>query len=101
MTKPYRIIRRFLSELVGISPDRNYCEVINLLFVLSALYLNILKTVKILQFWDKKKFSTCVARHSSASGFFSVFNKMYLNISKHVCSHFNKHLYIQTDSIVS
>ena len=38
-----------------ISLDRNYREVINLLFVLSELYLNILKTEEILQFWDKKK----------------------------------------------
>ena len=30
---------------------RNYWEVINLLFVLPGLYLNVLKTEKILQFW--------------------------------------------------
>ena len=57
------IIRRFLFELVGISLDRNYREAINLLFVLPGLCLNILKTEKILQFWDKK-FSTWVARYS-------------------------------------
>ena len=40
-----------------------YEEVTNLLFGLPfRLYLNILKTKKILQFSDKK-FSTCVARH--------------------------------------
>ena len=38
------IIRRFLFELVGISLDRNYSEVINLLFVLPGLHLNILET---------------------------------------------------------
>ena len=32
---------------------RNYWEVINLLFILPGLYLNILKTEKILQFWAK------------------------------------------------
>ena len=70
MTKLYTIIRRFLFELVGmILLDRNYyyLKVINLLFVLPGLYSNILKTEKILQFWGKK-FSTCVARHSSARG---------------------------------
>ena len=52
----------FPFELVGaISLDRNYCEVTNLLFVSPELYLNILKTEKILQCWDKK-FSTCVGR---------------------------------------
>ena len=55
MTKPYTIIRRFLFELVDtISLDGNYWEVINLLFALPGLYLNILKTEEILQFWDKK-----------------------------------------------
>ena len=51
MTKPYTIIRRFLLKFVGmISLDRNDQEVINLLFVLPfGLYLNILKTEKILQ----------------------------------------------------
>ena len=45
MTEPYKIIRRFLFELVGvISLDGNYREVINLLFALPGLYLNILKT---------------------------------------------------------
>ena len=53
MTKPYTIIRRFLFELVGISLDRNYREVINLSFVLPVLCLNILKTEEISQFWDK------------------------------------------------
>ena len=51
------IIRRFLFQLVGMIPlDRNY-QVIDLLFVLLGsfgLYLNIFKTEKILQFWDKK-----------------------------------------------
>ena len=48
----YTIIRRFLFELISvISLDRNYYkEVINLLFVLPGLYLNILKTEKIS--WD-------------------------------------------------
>ena len=48
MTKlEYTTTRRFLFELVGtISLDRNYREVINLLFVLAELYLNILKTEK-------------------------------------------------------
>ena len=56
MTEPYTIIRRFLFELVGtISLDRNYWEVINLLFVLPGLYLNILETEKILQFWDNSR----------------------------------------------
>ena len=41
--KPYKIIRRFLFEPVCMtSLDRNYWEVINLLFVLPGLYLNIL-----------------------------------------------------------
>ena len=65
MAEPYTIIRRLLFELVGILLDRNYLEVVNLLFVLPGLYLNTLKSVKILQFSDKK-FSTCVARRSSA-----------------------------------
>ena len=57
----------FSFELAGMmSLDRNYWEVINLLFVLPGLYLNILKTEKTLQF-SNKEFSTCVARHSSAS----------------------------------
>ena len=34
--------------------DRNYCEVINFIFVLPGLYLNILKTEQILQFCNKK-----------------------------------------------
>ena len=52
-----------------ISIEIIYQEAINLLFGLPfRLYLNILtKTKKILQFWDEK-FSTCVARHSSARG---------------------------------
>ena len=43
-----------------VSLDRNYRDVINLLFVLPGLYLNILKIERMLQFWDEK-FSTCVA----------------------------------------
>ena len=56
MTRPYTINRRFLPELVGmISLDRNYWQVINLLFVFPILfYSNILKTEKILQFRNKK-----------------------------------------------
>ena len=47
--KPYATIRRFLFELVGmLSLDRNYWEVRNL------LYLNIVETEKILQFYEKK-----------------------------------------------
>ena len=42
----------------------NYWEAINLLLVSSGLYLNILETEGISQFWDKK-FSTCVARYFS------------------------------------
>ena len=64
MTKSYTVSSSlsFSSELVDmISLDRNYCDVINLLFVLPGLYLNILKTEKILQFWDKK-FSTSFQR---------------------------------------
>ena len=64
MTEPYTIIRRFLFELVGItSLDKNYLlPVVNLLFALPILfYLNIVKTEKILQFWNKK-FSTSVAQ---------------------------------------
>ena len=34
------------------SLDRNYWKVVNLLFVSPELYLNILKTEEILQFWD-------------------------------------------------
>ena len=49
----YNKIRRFLFKIVGtISLDRNDREVTNLLFVLPGLYLNILKTEKILQFCD-------------------------------------------------
>ena len=63
MTKSYAITRRFLFELVGtISLDRNDREVIDLLFV-----LYILKTEGILQFWERKQFSTRVPRHSSAN----------------------------------
>ena len=53
-------------DIIWISMDRNYREVINLLFASPILfYLNILKTGKILQHWDKtRKCSTCVARHS-------------------------------------
>ena len=36
-----------------ISLDRNYRQVMNLLFVLPELYLNILETEEMLQFWDK------------------------------------------------
>ena len=62
MTEPCTVTRRFLFQLVGMmSLSRNYCEVINLLFGLPGLYLSILKTEEILQFWDRK-FSTCVAR---------------------------------------
>ena len=70
MTKPYTIIRRFLFRLVGISLNRNYLSESNkfiIWFAFFRLYLNILKTKKILQFSDKK-FSTCVARDSSARG---------------------------------
>ena len=69
MTKPYMYNNSsiYLFEFVRmISLDRNYQGVINLLFVLPGLYLNILKTEKILQLADKQ-FSTCVARHSSVS----------------------------------
>ena len=50
---PYTIIRRFLFGMISL--DRNYRDVINLLlFVLPILfYLNVFKTEKILQFWDK------------------------------------------------
>ena len=60
--KSYTIIRRFLFKLVGtVSLDRNYREVINLLFVLPiSFYSNILKTGEILQFLGRKKFSTCL-----------------------------------------
>ena len=56
MTKPYKIICRFLFELVGmISLDRNDRKVVNLLFVSPILFcLNILETEKILQLWNKK-----------------------------------------------
>ena len=60
MTKPYTTIRRFPFELIGISLDRNYQEVMNLLFVSPGLYLNIyliyLNTYseEILQFWETK-----------------------------------------------
>ena len=52
----YVIIRRYISQLVGMKPlDRNYWVVINLLLVLPILfYLNILKTEEILQFWNKR-----------------------------------------------
>ena len=51
------IIRRFLSELVGMTSlplDRNYWQAISLLFVSPGLYLNIPKTEKMLQFWGEK-----------------------------------------------
>ena len=50
MTEPYEIICRFLflPELVDtISLDRNYREVVNLLFALPGLYLNIVILEKI------------------------------------------------------
>ena len=84
MTKRYKIIPRFLVQLVGmISLYRNYQEVINLLFVLPfGLYLNIFRTEEILQFWGKK-FSTCVARLSSARGNLAAFqmSKLYNFVS--------------------
>ena len=54
--KPYTTNRRFHFEHVGtVSLDRNYWNVINLLFVLPTLfYLNILKTEEIWQFWGQK-----------------------------------------------
>ena len=46
----------FSFKLVGIiSLGTNYWEVINSLFVLPGLYLNILETETILQFWDKEE----------------------------------------------
>ena len=58
----------FSTRVGMISIEIIYQEVINLLFGLPfRLYLNILKTKKILQFWGKK-FSTRVARRSSARG---------------------------------
>ena len=70
MTEPYTTIRRFPFELVDtISPGRNYSEATtNLLFVSPELYSNILKTEKNVAVSLNKKFSTCVARHSSARG---------------------------------
>ena len=73
------IIGRFLFELVGMmSVDRNYREVINLFFVLPVIILKYiyiyiyiyiyLKLIKYCNF-GRKKFSTCVARHSSALEF--------------------------------
>ena len=78
MTKPYTIMCRFLFQLVGmISLNRNYQEVINLLFGFPfALYLNILKTRKILQFWDKK-FSRR-AWHVIPAQKVNIFSKIYL-----------------------
>ena len=64
----YTIIRRFLFLLnrsIRYHWIRNYWKVINLLFVLPRLYLNILRTEKMLQFRDKK-FSTYLERYSSA-----------------------------------
>ena len=56
----------FPFELVGMtSLDRNYWGVINLLFVLSGLHLNISKTEETLQFSDEE-FWTYMERHSSA-----------------------------------
>ena len=37
-----------------ISLDRNYSGLTNLLFALPGLYLTILKTEKMLQFWGRK-----------------------------------------------
>lgn len=60
MTESYAIIRRFLFELaVTISLDKNSREPINSLFVSPiSFYTNVLKTQKMLQFRNKKKFST-------------------------------------------
>ena len=50
----------FPFKLVGmISLGRNYWQVINLLFALPGLYLNILKTEKILQFLGRKILNVC------------------------------------------
>ena len=44
----------FSFDVVGmLSPDRNYRLVINLFFVLSGLYLDVLKTEKMLQFYKR------------------------------------------------
>ena len=52
-----------------ISLRRDYREVTNLLFALPILfYLYILETEKNITIFGTKKFSTCVARHSSARG---------------------------------
>ena len=79
MTRPYTIIRRFLFELVGISLDRNYREVINLSFILPGLYLNVLETEKILQFWNKR-------RHSPAQEIYRKTNIRYStdDVTKHM-----------------
>ena len=52
--EPYKIIRRFLYQPVGMIPlNRNYWQVINLSSALRILfYLNIFETEKILQFFE-------------------------------------------------
>ena len=50
---------------------RLYWKVINLLFVLPGLFSNILKTERMLQFWDKK-FSTCVLKKLKEPYFFFI-----------------------------
>ena len=71
MTESYTIIRRFPFQLVGtISLDRNYhyyiySNKLTIIYVLSGLYLNALKTEKILQFLGRE---IPDVRHFSASG---------------------------------
>ena len=72
--KPYTTIRRFLFELVDmISPNRNYWELRNL------LYLNILETGEILQFLNKEILE--VARHSSARD--SLYKRYFFSSSRY------------------
>ena len=53
-------------ELVGMtSLDRNYREVINLLFILPGLCSNILGTEKLLQFWEQ--YILDVSRHEEVN----------------------------------
>ena len=67
MTEPY--IRQFVAFFSNSSIEiikklyKFVIEIINKLykFVICFAYLNVLKTVGTLQFWDEK-FSTCVAR---------------------------------------
>ena len=61
------MICRFLFQFVVgmISLDRNYREVINLLFVLPRLPLNVFKTEKMLQVGTKKKKKTLDVRGTS------------------------------------